>query len=67
MIIKKDKKLSVTVKEAFVEEGHLIDAETGESLDMADVIGRIFGANEVKIQVTSSTSEEIDLPSDSEE
>lgn len=68
MIIKKDKKVSLTVKEAFVEMGKLVDVETGESLNLTDIIPKVFGDSEVKIVITATASEEVELESeDSEE
>lgn len=67
MIIKNTIKKDITVKQAYVDEDkNLIDAETGETIDLVDVIQKIYGENEVKITITASTTEEVEYASDSE-
>lgn len=69
MQIKKDKKINVSIKEAYIDGGNLIDVETGEIVNLNDVISKVYGETEVKIAITATSSEEIDLPEsgDSEE
>lgn len=67
MIIKNTIKKDITVKQSYVDEDkNLIDAETGETIDLVDVIQKIYGENEVKIAITASTTEEVEYTSDSE-
>lgn len=63
MEIKKNIKTDIVCKKAYMEEGILYDVETGESIDLLNTIEKVYGQEEIKITVTASKSEEVDIDS----
>lgn len=60
MTIKRDTKTSISIKQAYVEMGTLVDVETGESIDIPSLIEKIYGDAEVKISIAASSTEDIE-------
>lgn len=58
----------INIKKAFIEMGELIDEETGEILNLTDIISKVYGEQEVKITIAAISTEDVDIESvDSEE
>lgn len=57
----------INIKKAFIEMGKLIDEETGECLDLTDIISKVYGDQEVKITIAANSSEDVDIESENSE
>lgn len=54
----------INIKKAFIEMGKLIDEETGEVLNLTDIISKVYGEQEVKIAIASTATEDVDIESE---
>ena len=60
MNIKKSVKMDAVLKDARLINGNIID-DTGEIVDLMDIIKKIYGENEFKLTLSRATSEEVDI------
>ena len=60
MDIKKSIKTDVILKDARLIDGKIID-DSGEVVNLVEVISKIYGEDEFKLTLTRSTSEEVDI------
>jgi hypothetical protein len=60
MDIKKSIKTDVVLKDARLIDGKIID-DSGEVVNLVEVISKIYGEDEFKLTLTRSTSEEVDI------
>jgi len=68
MKIERNINTKINIKKAFIEMGNLVDEESGEILNLTDIISKVYGEQEVKIVIAASIAEEVDIESgDSEE
>lgn len=60
MDIKRSIKTDVVLKDARLIDGKIID-DSGEVVNLVEVISKIYGEDEFKLTLTRSTSEEVDI------
>ena len=60
MDIKRSIKTDVVLKDARLIDGNIID-DSGEVVNLVEVISKIYGEDEFKLTLTRSTSEEVDI------
>ena len=60
MNIKKSVKMDAVLKDARLINGNIID-DTGEIVDLMDIIKKIYGEDEFKLTLSRATSEEVDI------
>lgn len=66
MELKRTTKTDVIIKKCYMQNGDLFDAETGEVIDLLDTIQKVYQDQEIKVTVTASVSEEVNINSISE-
>ena len=60
MEIKKTIKTDMVLKDARLVDGNIVD-DSGEVVNLVEVISKIYGEDEFKLTLTRSTSEEVEL------
>jgi hypothetical protein len=60
MEIKKTIKTDMVLKDARLVDGNIVD-DSGEVVNLVEVISKIYGEDEFKLALTRSTSEEVEL------
>ena len=67
MELKRTTKTDVICKKCYMQSGVLYDTESGLPIELLDTIQKVYGDQEVKLTVTASVTEEVDLDSESSE
>lgn len=61
MELKRTTKTDVILKKGYMQNGDLYDVETGEVIELLDTLEKVYGNQEIKITVTASVSEEVNV------